>query len=345
MHRRKSAPLLLLLPLLALSACSRPGQGAPIPSSPAVQAEAGRLADAQLGQLADRLTREEKDQVQTLLEELIPLRQDRARENRWELSAREQELVDQLHQLYEDFTQRYLEEPEEPKEDEEPPTLAQYDVDKAGKLTPVEGDKDEYRALWDKVRSLLPEGSLDAFTRFTIFTDGAADILAYVAPANDEGTQWELAVDPEDAGDPVEFPETVYHEYGHYLTLNDKQVTYGAPQRYDCYGETDLVSNPDSYLNTFYQRFWQDYLDDRLADPDSDSFYLRHADDFITSYAATSPSEDIAESFSFFVLYDKPEGTSVWEQKQSFFYAYPELVAFRDQARARLGLTPSGSAS
>ena len=33
-----------------------------------------------------------------------------------------------------------------------------------------------------------------------------------------------------------------------------------------------------------------------------------------------------------------PSSCSVWEQKQNFFYDYPELVAFRDQARAKLGL-------
>lgn len=337
MHRRKSAPLLLLALLLTLSACGHPWAARSVPA-PAVQAEAVRLADAQLGQLAGRLTQAEKEQVHSLLEQLIPLRQARALENRWELSSQEQELVEQLHQLYEDFTQRYLEEPEPPETDQEPPTLAQYEIGSDGALIPDKADKAEYRELWDKVNALLPQGSLKPFTRFTIFSDGEGDLLAYVAPVDESGTQWELAVDPEDTGDPTEFTETVYHEYAHYLTLNDRQVTYGGSPRYNCYGEADLVSLPDSYLNAFYQRFWQDYLDDRLADPDSDRFYLRHEDDFITSYAATSPSEDIAESFSFFVLYDKPDGSAVWEQKQSFFYDYPELVAFRDQARARLDL-------
>ena len=337
MHRRKTAPLLLLALLLTLSACGRPTLPF-LTGGVDVQAEAARLANAQLGQLADRLTTEERGRILFLLEQLVPLRQARAQANRWELSPQEEDLVAQLNQLYQDLTQRYLEEPEEPAEEEDPPILAQYEIGADGALIPDKSDKAEYRTLWDKVNALLPQGSLKPFTRFTIFTDGEADILAYVVPADDEGARWELAVDPEDADDPVEFTETVYHEYAHYLTLNNHQVSYGVPKRYDCYGENDMTSNPDSYLNAFYQRFWKDYLDDRLADPESDSFYLRHEDDFITSYAATDPTEDIAESFSYFVLYDKPQGTAVWEQKQSFFYDYPELVAFRDQARTRLGL-------
>ena len=51
-----------------------------------------------------------------------------------------------------------------------------------------------------------------------------------------------------------------------------------------------------------------------------------------------TPSEDIAESFTYFVLWDAPEGDAVWEEKLNFFYRYPELVEFRTQARARLGL-------
>ena len=332
---RRANPILLLLPLLFLSACARPAADAVAPN---LQAEVARLTDIQLGQLAGRLNQMEKDQVQSLLEELVPLRQARAQEGRWELSPQEEELVGQLNQLYEDFTQRYLEEPQEPVEEEETPALAQYEIGADGTLIPDKSDKAEYRALWDKVNELLPDGSLKPFTRFTIFTDGEAEILAYVVPTDDAGARWELAVDPEDAGDGASFAETVMHEYCHYLTLNNGQVDYGGQPTYGCYAESGLAARPNSYLNAFYRTFWTDYLDDRLADPETYGFYLRHSDDFLTSYAATSPSEDIAESFAYFVLYDQAEGEGLQAQKQNFFYAYPELVTFRDQARARMGL-------
>ena len=99
-----------------------------------------------------------------------------------------------------------------------------------------------------------------------------------------------------------------------------------------------MVARSGSYLDDFYHTFWTDYLHDRLANPDSYGFYLRHQADFVTDYATTDPSEDIAESFTYFVLWDAPEGDAVWEEKLNFFYRYPELVEFRTQARARLGL-------
>ena len=134
------------------------------------------------------------------------------------------------------------------------------------------------------------------------------------------------------------FAETVFHEYCHYLTLNDQQVSYETAPSQGRYTEEGMITHPESYLNAFYQAFWTDYLSDRLADPESTGFYLRHSDDFLTAYAATSPSEDIAESFAFFIMGDKAEGESIQARKQNFFYAYPELVTFRDQAREKLGL-------
>ena len=324
----------VLAGLLSLSACSLPiRQGGNVE----IQAEARRLAAVQLGKLDGLVTPEEREQVVGQLEWLLSLRRLRENGGEREPSPREEQLVSRLNQLYEDYTRRYLGDLGSWSADEEKiEQLTAYTV-KDGGLEAVEG-KDAYQDLWNQVGAMLPEGSLDAFDRFTVFTDGAEEILAYVVPTDDAGARWELAVDPEDAGDGASFAETVMHEYCHYLTLNNRQVDYGGQPTYGCYAESDLAARPDSYLNAFYRTFWTDYLDDRLADPETYGFYLRHSDDFLTGYAATSPSEDIAESFAYFVLYDRAEGEGLQARKQNFFYAYPELVTFRDQARARMGL-------
>ena len=206
--------------------------------------------------------------------------------------------------------------------------LADYAVEPDGGLRLTSGE-DVYRPLWAQVNALLPEGALDGFSRFTVFTDGLDETLAYVSPLDDTGTRWELAVDPADAGELDWFTETVLHEYTHYLTLNDTQADYGAPESGARYCEEGMVARSGSYLDDFYHTFWTDYLHDRLANPDSYGFYLRHQADFVTDYASTDPSEDIAESFTYFVLWDAPEGDAVWEEKLNFFYRYPELVEFR----------------
>jgi hypothetical protein len=59
------------------------------------------------------------------------------------------------------------------------------------------------------------------------------------------------------------------------------------------------------------------------------NFYKTHQDQFVDDYATTHPTEDIAESFAYFVFNPKPTGNSVREQKVAFFYEYPELVELR----------------
>jgi hypothetical protein len=51
----------------------------------------------------------------------------------------------------------------------------------------------------------------------------------------------------------------------------------------------------------------------------------------VSEYAATSPAEDIAEAWAFFLLSPKPELDSISSEKILFFYEYPELVALRTQ--------------
>ena len=321
----KRRALLALLPLLLLAGCKQPEKFSTSSGVSVENPAADALASAQLGELDGLLSEAELAHVHTLVEQLLPLRQAREGENRWRLSTEEANLVDRLNRLYERYTLKYLggggswgyaSPAERP--------LADYAVEPDGGLRLTSGE-DIYRSLWAQVNALLPEGALDGFSRFTVFTDGLDETLAYVSPLDDTGTRWELAVDPADAGELDWFTETVLHEYTHYLTLNDTQADYGAPESGARYCEEGMVARSGSYLDDFYHAFWTDYLHDRLANPDSYGFYLRHQADFVTDYASTDPSEDIAESFTYFVLWDAPEGDAVWEEKLNFFYRYPEL--------------------
>lgn len=127
------------------------------------------------------------------------------------------------------------------------------------------------------------------------------------------------------------------HEYGHLLTWNEANFVvsetcpddqfYFKPY-WECY-------NTDSYMNLYYHEFLKVYdeqwlhagnttVEERLA------FYETHKDSFITTYATLNPIEDIAESFSFFMLTpynDSPQ--TVAEEKVNFFYQFPELVEYR----------------
>ena len=67
-----------------------------------------------------------------------------------------------------------------------------------------------------------------------------------------------------------------------------------------------------------------------------DQFYADNADQFVTDYAATNPVEDLAETFTAFVLEERPTGTTIATQKVELLWGDPEMVALRDEIRANL---------
>ncbi|OFW64899.1 MAG: hypothetical protein A2Y74_06805 [Actinobacteria bacterium RBG_13_63_9] len=147
-----------------------------------------------------------------------------------------------------------------------------------------------------------------------------------------------MEIDPADAGDKAELTYTLLHEYAHVLTLNNTQFTPHAGGG-STYQSEEAYTAEDSYLNLFYQRFWGDIYAEWEGYYDDDSvedFYELHRDQFLTDYAATEPEEDIAESWLYFIISARPEGTSTAEQKIEFFYDFPEMVGLRDEIRNNL---------
>lgn len=339
--------VLVLILIAALSGCAR---------SSADQAVLDRELDAQLGLLAEAITDSQRKEAMNLWIQARGLREKRLERGEYEKSSREESLLEKLNGLYEAYTIQYLggdglgwgyANPEEEQ-------IARYRIKNGEQLALLANSLDlshgpwtqeDLEVLWGKMVSILPDGAFDSFIRFCLFTDGEGETMAYVQPWDNRGRQWELYLDPADQEDEELFLETVLHEYCHYLTLNDTQVRYSGGPNLETYCEEGLFSLPDSYLNDFYHRFWTDYLDDRLANMDSYNFFLRHEDDFVSAYASTDPSEDISESFSFFVLWGRGDGESVWSQKVNFFYDYPELVEFRAQVRENLGLDSPAQAA
>ena len=338
--------------LSMLAGCGGAAGPTPTPSAPAaeVTAEVQAELDAQLGLLAGYITEAERQAALDLWLQIRPLRQARLAAGQWAWRPREASLLAELSALYDRYTIKYLGGDEAgfgytyPEET----TLISYtlgadgvllaDPSTAGQLTGW--TEEALMVLWQDMTGLLPQGAFADFGRVTFFTDGPGETVAWVQALDEAGGTWEIAVDPADAGDRLYFVETVLHEYCHYLTLNSGQVTYTARQTVDTYNEPGMVAKQGSYIDDFYQAYWTDYIDDCLSCDDTYNFFLRHYDDFVTAYASTDPSEDICEAFAFFVLRprDPAADTAVWSLKLDFFYAYPELTAFRDQVRDNLDL-------
>jgi hypothetical protein len=208
--------------------------------------------------------------------------------------------------------------------------------------------------IWNYFADIIPQEQRNFLTEFAVTSDGWGAILASVSPNYDNPAEWTLEVDTLDSDDNYDLTFTLIHEFGHLLTLNSKQVPVNRRVFYNK-DDTDIYdqavaecpqyftgegcSNSGSYINEFFNRFWTQFYKewqeiDLIEDKDVyyeklDDFYYTYQDQFLTDYAATSPAEDMAESWAFFILSPKPEFNSIADEKILFFYEYPELVQLR----------------
>lgn len=219
----------------------------------------------------------------------------------------------------------------------------------------------DHEQIWDYFVALIPASERNFVTEFSAISDGPSNILAGVSRNTEDPIKWGLRVDVVDATDPYQLTYTLIHEFGHLLTLKASQVVLDKPvffnpdnqELYDravsaChqYFADDGCSEPNSYINEFFNRYWTSFYSEwqdinktkgeASYHSDLHLFYKTYADQFVTEYAATSPEEDIAESWAFFVLSPKPEKNSIANEKILFFYEYSELVQLRQEILTRL---------
>ncbi|MFK7984220.1 MAG: hypothetical protein AB8G86_29875 [Saprospiraceae bacterium] len=242
--------------------------------------------------------------------------------------------------------------------------IAKWTVDdgKLGTVNVLQSGKAEstienIAETWKEINDILPKKWMNKYVKtLELLTDGKDETLAGVKPIDETNKGWAFALDFTDLpeGDfkaDADFLQTLIHEFGHILTLNNSQV---APSDLKFQAdETRYLTNEglakmDSYINQFVQQFW--YKNDLLSVWDKIQrtrnsnkkldqlydFYLANKTKFHTDYAAESPEEDIAESWYFFVIKDKPTGHLVKDKKILFFYQFDELVAMRKEIRASI---------
>lgn len=203
--------------------------------------------------------------------------------------------------------------------------------------------------IWDRVHSLIPEDLLARVTEYAAVTDGEDNTMAYVYPVEEDLKKWRLTIDYLDfldAEGQMSFDladETLLHEFGHILSLNETQMDAEASGTLQL-EEGNLGAK--SYLNRFYQRFWRKYEAERevmqadgITEEANFDFYLAHDEEFLNDYAATSVAEDFAESFAHFILREQPcSAVSGADEKIIFFYQFSELVKMRTQIQKEVFL-------
>ncbi|WBW96453.1 putative zinc-binding metallopeptidase [Oceanirhabdus sp. W0125-5] len=203
-----------------------------------------------------------------------------------------------------------------------------------------------YQLLWERVKNIIPKSHIERIIKFSIDTDGQNNVMAYVNEEDTTSEDWRLTIDKIDAikeDDQLnneELNNTIVHEFGHILTLNNTQVEEGIIEDSINYCTETATTKDNSYLNKFYYKFWKGINEEWIKAQESEEakrvFYENNIEHFVTEYASTNILEDIAESFTAFVLQDKPKGKNISEKKILFFYDFKETIKMRNEIRENL---------
>lgn len=214
-------------------------------------------------------------------------------------------------------------------------------------FTDAGGDDQRLIDAWNTLTSVAPRDLYGAVGLLAGYEscDGC-DTLAFVTTLDDESSFFLMAVDvAAGESDPDELRLTMLHELTHVFGQipNDQlDVSVTDPADCDTYWNGNGCFVSGAYMLAWIDLFWPaDLLDQLPGDGgglDDDAAYriCEVEGGFTGSYAATSPEEDFAESFSAYVFnIDVPSDLNV---KMSFFDDYPEFREMRDAALAE-GMT------
>lgn len=220
-------------------------------------------------------------------------------------------------------------------------------IDKSGfsKYTVSTGQKLELESgkpgpndaeIWGQVARLVPITQSDKLIgKFQIFSEPNSNTIAFMDRDAATGRFLMGINDPVHlATDAQEQKLTIAHELMHMIVVNELvKPAAETAAALPC----DGVIEPDegcykrgSIYADFVTRFWPQA--DRDAAANNVDLFEKKKGSFVTPYAATSPHEDIADSFSVWLI-NEGKGETVADAKQRFFGNYPNLVALKQQIR------------
>ncbi|CAG9614079.1 hypothetical protein BACCIP111899_03306 [Bacillus rhizoplanae] len=235
------------------------------------------------------------------------------------------------------------------------------DKDASKEVIASHEDMDYHQTLWDMYSLLIPAKYREDIKEFDIVTDGYDNIVAHVMQNAENPEDWIISLDALDSNINInEVIKTLIHETAHVLTLNSTQIPVDQKYIKDVTEEKDIsayeakctalfltegCTKKDSYVNQFYEQFWkpiESEWKEKKVETNLEAqmqFFKEHEDKFVSEYATTNVAEDIADTFTAFILQDSSkvkESKEVKYQKIAFFYQFPELVKMRAEVLSGL---------
>jgi hypothetical protein len=220
--------------------------------------------------------------------------------------------------------------------------VAWYQLSQPGSAIDVE-DK-EHRRHFSRFFDLVPNQYDSYFLELLVFRESGQDFDGFVetVPPYREDT-WRLGVNEsifELTPTSALVEELFIHEFAHIISY-ESIIGRVEPQNTTCHEYFSALGCPpaNSYLTDFVEEFWNDEdLDALGAYTNIDDVWTKRElrEDFVSDYAATSPAEDFAESFTAFVLDGRSSGNELVDEKINYFYQYENFLDLRTQILAAL---------
>ncbi len=230
-------------------------------------------------------------------------------------------------------------------------TTAHYVVDGAlGEVCLGDADDRLIRA-WDSLATITPTGQLADLGVFTGFEstedgeDGEEVTLAFVNALDADGSLFQMSVNLDAyADDPDEAELTMAHEFSHVFTSLPSQLDRSLETIENCetYDNGEGCYLDDSIMYQWIEMFWGNGLIDQV-DPFAEATGADGQErcdtdaGFFGAYAASTPEEDFAESFSVYV-FDVETFSDGQQERIDWIAAQPGLAEFRERAESA-GLT------
>ena len=213
--------------------------------------------------------------------------------------------------------------------DDDPVPLATFQVvgDRIVGRTVSATNFREANAIWTRFVELIPADRRTMVSQFELQSSDYDGAYVYRRSGR---TTWALGVQ---AG-MEDLDLVLVHEFGHLLTLNSTEFVDVSSRKCTTYfSEGDGCARTASVAERFVGEFWDDEMI-REAISDDNQLAAEYPSEFVDDYAATNPTEDMAETFATFVLTGRPSGDSVADDKIWFFWSDADMVALRAQIRA-----------
>ncbi|MGN6636224.1 MAG: hypothetical protein ACTHJ6_12325 [Oryzihumus sp.] len=177
-------------------------------------------------------------------------------------------------------------------------------------------------AVWRVVQAGTPTWLHGRVAELLLFDgeDGGdqGQLLGEVEPGGHDPSRWRLALRL-DATGPDELLVTSAHEGGHLISLDRSEIAGPESDQCPTYDTLTGCLRPGALLTRFTDQTWSDATynawwradgvqDEGQRQRQLDRFYATHRAQFVTWYAATSPEEDLAETFAYWCVHGPTGG-------------------------------------